>query len=329
MHRPLSRRDIVAALGGLALAALAAGPAVAQQAAAFPTKPVRIVVPYAAGGGTDIIARQLAQRMQDGWSQPVLVENRPGANGVIGTDAVLKSPADGHTLVLVVAAHVINPSLYTKMPFDAVNDVAPVTLVASSPWVVVVNPEVPAKNVRELIALAKAQPGKIKFGSSEPSSRLAGEQFRQIANLDLVHVPYKGGSQIMTDMLGGHIELGFTSTLTVLQHYKSGKLRVLAVAGKSRHPSMPDVPTAIEAGMPAYETYAWYGMYAPKATPREITGRIRDEIARIVKLPDMAERFAALGAEPIANTPEEFGAFARTEYEKYARLVKQAGIQPE
>lgn len=315
----------LAVVAGVAVAA-AAAPAAAQT---FPSKAVRIVVPYAPGGGTDIITRQLAQRMQDGWSQSVIVENRPGANGVIGTDAVLKSPADGHTLVVVVAAHVINPSLYTKMPFDAVADVAPVTLIASSPWVVVVNPEVPAKSIRELIAFAKANPGRLKFGSSEPSSRLAGEQFKREAAVDLLHVPYKGGAQIMTDMLGGHIELGFTSTLTVLQHYKSGKLRVLAVAGKVRHPSMPDVPTAVEAGLAGYETYAWYGMYAPKGTPRETVARIQSEIARIVRLPDMRERLGTLGAEPIANTPEEFAVFTRSEHDKYAKLVKAAGIAPE
>ena len=303
--------------------------ALAQSPPAFPNKPVRIVVPYAPGGGTDIISRQLAQKLQEAWSQTVLVENRPGANGVIGTDWVLKQPADGHTLAVVVAAHVINPSLVAKMPFDAVNDVAPVTLIATSPWVIVVNPGVPAQNLRELIVYAKANPGKLKFGSSEPSSRLAGEQFKENAGVELLHVPYKGGSQIMTDMLGGHVELGFTSTLTVLQHYKSGKLRVLAVGGKARHASLPDVPTAIEAGLPGYETYAWYGMYAPKATPREVIVRIQHEIARVVKVPEMAERFSQLGGEPIANSPDAFSAFTRSEFEKYAKLVKQAGIQPE
>lgn len=298
-------------------------------AQSFPSKPVRIVVPYAPGGGTDIISRQLAQRLQESWNQSVLVENRPGANGVIGTDQILKSPADGHSVVVVVAAHVINPSLYAKMPFDAVADVAPVTLIATSPWVVVVTPSLPVQTLRELTAHAKANPGKLRFGSSEPSSRLAGEQYKQQAGVDLLHVPYKGGAQIMTDLLGGHIEVGFTSTLTVLQHYKSGKLRVLAVAGKTRHESLPDVPTAVEAGMGAYETYAWYGMYAPKGTPAEVIDRFQQELARIVKLPEVRERMKQLGAEPIANTPAEFAAFTRVEFDKYAKLVKQAGIQPE
>jgi tripartite-type tricarboxylate transporter receptor subunit TctC len=309
-------------LAALLLAAVA-------QAQTFPTKQVRIMVPYAPGGGTDIISRTLAQKLQEAWGQTVFVENRPGANGVVGTDAVLKSPPDGHNVAVVVGAHVINASLYAKMPFDPVADVAPVTLIATSPWVVVVTPGIGVATLQDMIALAKASPGKLRFGSSEPSSRLAGEQFKQQAGIDLQHVPYKGGSQIMTDMLGGHIETGFTSTLTVLQHYKSGKLKVLAVAGKARHPSMPDVPTAIESGLPEYETYAWYGMYAPKGTPREVVARIQQEIARIVRTPEMREKLGQFGAEPIASTPEDFAAFTKAEFDKFARLVKQAGIKAE
>ena len=309
------------------IAALVAVAAHAQTV--FPTKPVRIVVPYAPGGGTDIISRQIAQKLGEAWGQNVFVENRPGANGITGTDLVLKSAPDGHSLVVVVAAHVINSSLQTKMPYDPVADVAPVTLIARSPWVIVSIPTLPAKTLGEFVAYAKANPGKLRFGSSEPSSRLAGEQFKQLAGINLEHIPYKGGSQIMTDMLGGQIETGFTSTLTVLQHYKSGKLKVLAVAGKARHASMPDVPTAIEAGYPEYETYAWYGMYAPKGTPREIVARIQQEIARVVKRPDTEERLGQFGAEPIASTPEDFAAFTKAESEKFARLIKAAGIQPE
>ena len=301
----------------------------AAASAQFPTKPVRIVVPYAPGGGTDIISRQLAQKLAEAWGQNVFVENRAGANGITGTEVVLKSAPDGHNVVVVVAAHVINASLQASMPFDPVADVTPITLIARSPWVIVVTPSVPAKDLREFVSYAKANPGKLRFGSSEPSSRLAGEQFKQLAGIDLQHVPYKGGSQIMTDMLGGHIETGFTSTLTVLQHYKSGKLKVLAVAGKLRHPSMPDVPTAIEAGYPDYETYAWYGMYGPKGTPREVVTRIQQEIARVMNLPDTNERLSQFGAEPIASSPENFAAFTRAEHDKFAKLVKAAGIRPE
>jgi tripartite-type tricarboxylate transporter receptor subunit TctC len=309
----------------LFLAFCVAGAAQAQ----FPSKTVRIVVPYTPGGGTDIISRQLAQKMQESWGQQVLVENRPGANGIIGTEAALKSPPDGHTVVMVVGAHVVNAVLQAKMPFDPINDAAAVSLVATSPWVIGLYPGVPAQNLREFIAYAKANPGKLRFGSSESSSRLAGEQFKQAADVDLVHVPYKGGAQIVQDMLGGHVETGFTSVLTYLPHYKSGRLRILAVAGKLRAPAMPDVPTAAEAGLPGYETYVWYGMYAPRATPRELIGAIHKEIARIVALPETRERLTQLGADPVASSPEEFAAFTRAEHEKFAKIVKQAGIQPE
>jgi tripartite-type tricarboxylate transporter receptor subunit TctC len=290
---------------------------------------VRIIVPYTPGGGTDIISRQLATKMQESWGQQVLVENRPGANGIIGTEVMVKSAPDGHTLAVVVGAHVVNAVLQRNMPFDPIADTAAVSLVATSPWVIGIYPGVPAQNLRELIAYAKGNPGKLRFGSSESSSRLAGEQFKQVAGVDLEHVPYKGGAQIVQDMLGGHVEVGFTSVLTFLAHYKSGKLRILAVGGKTRAGAMPDVPTAAEAGLPGYETYVWYGMYAPKGTPREIVSRVQQEIARIVRLPESAERLAALGADAVASTPEEFAAFTRSEYAKFAQLVKQAGIQPE
>ena len=318
-----------AVMRGLLAASLAMGLLADASAQNFPNRPVRIVVPYAPGGGTDIISRQLAQKLSEAWSQSVVVENRPGANGIVGTDVVLKSAPDGHHLVVVVGAHVINGSLQKSMPFDPVADVSAVTLLATSPWVVVVTPSVPANTLQEFIAHAKANPGKLRFGSSEPSSRLAGEQFKQQAGVDLTHVAYKGGSMIMTDMLGGHIEAGFTSTLTVLQHYKSGKLKVLAVAGRARHPSMPDVPTAIEGGLPAYETYAWYGMYTGKNVPAEIVAKIQQDIARIVKLPDMRDKLNQFGAEPVANSPQEFAAFTRAEFDKYAKLIRQAGIQAE
>jgi tripartite-type tricarboxylate transporter receptor subunit TctC len=297
--------------------------------AQFPTKPVRVIVPYTPGGGTDIISRALSSRMQETWGQQVLVENRPGANGIIGTEVMVKSPPDGHTLAVVVGAHVVNAVLQKDMPFDPIKDTTAVSLIATSPWVIGVWPGVPAQNLKEFIAYAKANPGKLRFGSSESSSRLAGEQFKQVAGVDLVHIPYKGGAQIVQDMLGGHVEVGFTSVLTFLAHHKSGKLRILAVGGRTRAGAMPDVPTAAEAGLPGYETYVWYGMYAPKGTPRDVTGKIQQEIARLVKLPEFAERFANLGADAVASTPDEFAAFTRAEYDKFAKLVKAANIQPE
>lgn len=320
------RKSVNAICLALVMFAWLAPPAQAQP---YPSKPIRIMVPYAPAGGTDILARLFAQKLGESWGQSVIVENRPGADGLIGTEIVARSPADGYNLVLVVAAHVINPSLKAKMPFDVLKDFAAVTLVAESPWVVVVNPGVKANNIKEFIALAKAQPGTLSFGSSEPSSRLAGELFKSLAGVNLLHIPYKGGSQIMTDMLGGHIQVGFTSVLTVLQHHKSGALRVLGVSGNKRSASIPEVPTVIEAGLPGYETSAWYGMYAPAGTPPEITRKIQQEIARIATLPEVKARLLQLGAEPVASTPEEFAAFTRSELSKYARIIKDAGIQPD
>jgi len=315
----------LASLAGLALALLVP----VAQAQTFPNKSIRIMVPYATGGGTDILARLFAQKLTESWGQSVVVENRPGGDGIIGSEVIARSPPDGYNLVLVVAAHVINPSLKKNMPFDIFKDFTPITEVAASPWVVVVSPNVPAKSIKELIALAKAQPGKLSFGSSEPSSRLAGEQFKELASIDLLHVPYKGGSQIMTDLLGGHIQVGFTSVLTVLQHYKSGKLIVLGVGGKNRSPSMPDIPTVVEAGLPGYETSAWYGLYGPAGMPRDVVDKIQKEIARISALPDVRERLLQLGAEPVANTPAEFAAFTQAEYDKFVKIIKKAGIQPD
>lgn len=324
----MKMHNLTKAALGLALAACGLL-ATAAQAQPYPNKPIRILAPYAPAGGTDILARLFAQKLGESWGQTVLVENRPGADGMIGTEIVARSAPDGYNLVLVVAAHVINPSLKTKMPFDVLKDFTAVTLVAESPWVVVVNPGVKVNNIKEFIALAKAQPGTLSFGSSEPSSRLAGELFKSLAGVNLLHIPYKGGSQIMTDMLGAHIQVGFTSVLTVLQHHKSGALRVLGVSGKKRAPSMPEVPTVIEAGLPGYETSAWYGLYAPAGMPAEITQKIQKEIARIAALPEVKARLLQLGAEAVASTPEEFTEFTRSEFSKYAKIIKDAGIQPD
>lgn len=299
------------------------------QVAQYPAKPIRLVVPYGTGGGTDIIARLYAQKLKDAWGQAVIVENRPGGDGIIGSETVARSAPDGYTLMLVVAGHVINPGIKSKVPFDVQTDFAPVTLVATSPWVIVTNRALPVATVKELVDYARANPGKLSFGSSEPSSRLAGEHFRLQSKVNMVNVPYKGGAQIMTDVVGGHLDVGFTSVLTALQHYKSDRLRVLAVAGKNRSPSMPTIPTATESGLPGYETFAWYGMYAPAGTPKEVVLKIQKEVARISALPEVRERLVQLGAEPAATTPEEFASFTRSEISKYARLIKDAGIQPE
>ena len=322
-----SRRTVLRLTTAVLL--LAAGVTHAQAQQQYPSKPIRLVVPYPTAGGTDIIARMYAQKLNEAWGQSVIVDNRPGADGIIGSEGVKRSAPDGHTLLLVVPGHLINPSVKSKVPFDVLKDFAPVTLVATSPWVIVTSPTLPVTTVKELVDHAKANPGKISYASSEPSSRLAGEAFRLQAKVNMVHVPYKGGAQIMTDVIGGHVDVGFTSVLTALQHYKSERLRVLAVASKNRSPSMPTIPTAAESGLPGYETFAWYGLYAPAGTPKDILVKIQKEIARISALPEVRERLVQLGAEPAETTPDEFAAFTRSEFSKYAKLVKDAGIQPE
>ena len=295
----------------------------------WPAKTVRIIVPYPPGGGTDIVTRNVAVKLGELWGQQALVENRPGANGMIGSEMVVRAAPDGYTLAVVVATHVINPSVYAKMPYDTLRDFTPVTLIATSPFVLMVHPSVPAKSVPELIALAKAQPGKLAWGSSEYSSRLAGELFRTMANIDILHVPYKGGGPMMTDMLGGHLSLGFTSVLTALPHMKSGKLVMLAAGSPKRSPIVPEVPTLNEAALPGYEANAWYGVFGPAGMPAEIAAKIQGDITRVLAEPAMREKIVAQGGEPIGNTPAEFDAFVRREMTKWTRVVIDARIQPD
>ena len=295
----------------------------------YPASSVRLVVPYAAGGATDVLGRLLAQQLSATWGKPVVVDNKLGASGMIGGELVARAAPDGYTLLLVVPGHIINPSIFAKSPYDVLSDFTAVTQVATSPWLVVASTSVPATTLQELIALARSQPGKLAFGSSEPSTRLAGELFRQMAGVDLLSIPYKGGAQVMADMLGGQIQLAFTTSLTVGPLYGSGKLRVLAVASKTRSPAMPEVPTAAEAGLPGYETGAWYGLYAPAKTPKDIVAKIQRDTAEVLKRPEVGERLKQIGATPVGSSPEAFAAFTRSEFAKYARIVRDANIKPE
>jgi tripartite-type tricarboxylate transporter receptor subunit TctC len=298
-------------------------------AQSYPAKPVRVVCPYPPGSSADIIGRIYSPKLAEALGRPFVVDNRVGASGNIAGELVARAAPDGYTLLLLNTPIATSPLIIKGVPFDALRDFQPIGMLGLAPHLLVVNNAMPVKNVKELVAYAKANPGKIRFGSSEPSSRLAGELFKQVAGVDMVHVPYKGGSQIMTDLLGGHIEAGFTSTFTVTPHHRSGKLRVLAVAGAKRDPAMPDVPTAIEAGLPNYETYVWYAMYAPKGTPPAIVSKIQQDIAKIVAIPEVREKFISLGAEPIASTPEQFAAFTRSEYDRYAKVIRDGNIKAE
>jgi len=299
----------------------------------YPSRPIRLVVPYPPGGPLDIMARAIGHKLTEAWSQPVVVDNRAGAGGNIGADLVAKSPADGYTLLMgAVATHAINPTLYGKLPYDPVKDFAPLALVAQVPNILVVNPAVPARSVRELIELARARPGYLNFGSGSTGStgHLAGELFKTMAGVQMVHIPYKGGAPAMADLLAGQVELMFDNLANALPNVRAGRLRALAVTTLARSPAVPDLPTIAEAGLPGFDLTTWFGLMAPAGTAPEIVAKLNAEIVRALAAKDMRERLEKMGAEPPANnTPERFAAFIRAEAAKYAKVVKDSGARVE
>jgi tripartite-type tricarboxylate transporter receptor subunit TctC len=319
----LSSRLVVKILC-ITLLALGAGSALA----AYPDRPVRLIVPFPPGGPTDIVARPLAQNLSENLGQQVIVDNRGGAGGNIGAAAVMKSAADGYTLLMgTVGTHAINASLYKKLTFDPVKDFAPVSLVAQAAVVLVVHPSVPAKALREFIALAKSKPGQITFGSAGSGSpgHLTGELFKDMTGLDLVHVPYQGSAPAISDLLGGQIHAMFDPIQATLSHVKAGKLRLLGVSSSKRSSAFPDVPTIAEAGVPGFETTAWWAVFAPAGTPKEIITRLNTEIVKIMRSPDTKERLRQLDIEPIGSTPDQLVAFMKIETAKWSRAVKFSG----
>jgi tripartite-type tricarboxylate transporter receptor subunit TctC len=322
----MNRRRVVAGITGLSLSS-ALSPLAAQTVGAWPNRPIRVIVPYPAGGGTDIIARLVAERLQSALGQSIVVENRAGANGMIGSEAVARSAADGYTLVVVAGTHVLNPYLYKKVPYDAIRDFTPISVLASSPMVIVAGLTQPFKTVRELIDHARANP-KTAIGNSEATTMLSGEMFKLLAKVDMTPVAYKGGGPLMTDVIGGHVPVGVTSVLTALSHHKAGKLRVLGVGSKARTAAMMEVPTVIEGGLAAYEAASWYAMLGPANLPREITQRLSREVARIMADPAIKERVAGLGGDVMGNGPEETLQFLNAERDKWSRVIREAGIQP-
>jgi tripartite-type tricarboxylate transporter receptor subunit TctC len=315
----------------LLCAALAAAlsPARAQQ---YPTRPVRFVVPFAPGGSTDTLARTMGVKLADALGQQVVVDNRPGGNGDIGMLIVAKAPPDGHTLVLGYIANLgIAPSLYAKMPYDPVKDFAPITQPASSPNVLTAHPSVQARNLQELVALAKAKPGQISFASTGVASigHLAGELINNLAGVRMTHVPYKGSGQAVTDILGGHVQVMFSGFSSTLAHIRSGKLRALAVTGAKRSPALAEVPTIAEQGFPGVEVTAWYGVLAPAGTPKPIVTRLHAELVKILMQPDVVQRLDGLGFEIVASTPEQFGAYIKSEIRKWEKVVKASGAKPD
>jgi len=318
----------VLALMVLSFAAWSIAPGAFAQA--FPSKPIKIVVTFPLGGAPDILARLFGGKMQETWGQPVIVDNRPGAGGNIGADFVAKSPADGYTVVMgTVGTHAINASLYSKMPYDPVRDFAPVILVAQTPNLLVVNNNVPAKTVQELIEYAKANPGKVFFGSPGigTSIHVSGELFNTMAGVKTVHVPYKGRQMAIPDLLGGQIQMMFDNMPSALPVAKEGRLRALAVTSAKRHPAAPDIPTMSESGLPGFDATSWFAVYAPAGTPAEVIAKLNAEFNRIMTLADVREKLAGIGLDVVGGPPEQLAAYTRSELAKWAKVVKDSGAR--
>jgi tripartite-type tricarboxylate transporter receptor subunit TctC len=300
--------------------------------AQYPARPIRMVVPFPAGGPTDIVARTVSQKLSELLGQPVVIDNRGGAGGVIGTELVVKSPADGYTLLLgTISGLAVAMSLYPSRGYETLRDLAPITHGVTVTNIVVVHPSLPVRSVKELLALARAQPGTLNYASSGSGTitNLAGELFKSLARVNIVHVPFRGGAPALTALLSGEVSMSFENSLIVVPHIKSGKVRALAVTGAQRSRSVPELPTVAEAGLPGYSASGWYGFVAPAATPKEIVTRLSGEFNRILKQPDVIERLSGQGAEPVGGTPAEFAAFIQAEIDKWAKLVKSANMKAE
>lgn len=316
-------------LAGLASAMLTSVASAQIAEVPYPSKPVRIVVPYPPGGPNDIIARVVAQRLSENLRQPFIIENRPGATGMTGTDLVAKSPADGYTLLVSASVHVVYPAIFPKVPFDPIKDFTPITQLARAPLVLSVTPGLPVNSVQELIALAKAQPGKLQYASSGNGSatHLAAELFRAQAGIEMQHIPYKGSAPAISDVMAGHANLIFDSLGTTMQAMKGGKLHSLAVTSASRSPAVPDLPTIAESGVLGYDVSSWHGLWAPAGTPKTIVDKLAAEAQKALQMPDTRERLAALGIEPVGSSPTDFHAYNVSEMAKWARVVKTSGAK--
>lgn len=318
----MNKRSFVVLLAASALASLACG----AGAQTYPSKPIRMVVPFAAGGPTDVYARAVGQELTKLLGQPVIVDNRPGAGGNLGADLVAKSPPDGYNVVLgAVGAFAVNMTLYPKMPYDVLRDFAPVSLVAIVPMVLVVNPGVPVKTPKELVELAKSKPGTLSYGSAGngTSIHMSAEMFKAMTGIDMAHVPYKGAAPAMTDLIGGQVQLMFADATSVIPHVKSGKVR--AVAATKHVEAMPEVPTFAQSGFPSYDPTVWYGVFAPAGTPRDVVLKLNAGIAKSLQARDVRERLIGLGAQPTSSTPEEFTEFVRAEISRWGKVVKSSG----
>jgi len=297
----------------------------------YPTKPIKVTVGVPPGGPTDTVLRAVSPELSEALGQPIVIENKPGASAVIATDFAAKAAPDGYTLTFIYITHATNATLMKNLPYDTLTDLVPVSMVGRQSMVLLANPSFPANTVKELIAAAKANPGKIDYGASDSGSapHLAGEFFKMLAGIDLTPVHYKGTAPAMTDLLAGHIKVMFVSNISALPHVKSGKLKALGVTGVTRTAQAPDIPTIAESGLPGYEVYGWYGLAAPAKTPRPIIDRLYREVAKIAQDPKMKARLAGQGLDLVGNTPEEFDAFIRAEIAKWAKVLTAAGVKPE
>jgi tripartite-type tricarboxylate transporter receptor subunit TctC len=319
----------VARIACAALTAAAAAAVFAQ--AGYPSKPVRMVVPSSAGGGTDIVARIIAPELSKRLGQQVIIDNRPGAGTMIGIEVAAKSPPDGYTLLMGLSTLAINSALYKKVPYDPQRDFAPITQAVSSASIIVVHPSVPVKTLKELIAFARARPGQINYASAGTGTypHMTMELFLSMAKLKMVHIPYKGTGPAMIDMVAGQVATMAATILTGMPQIRAGRLRPLGITSAARSPIVPDLPTVAEAGLPGYESVQWYGMLAPARTPRDIITRLHGEATRVLQQPEIKARFAGDGADPVGNTPEEFTRYIQSELTKWAKVARDAGIQPE
>ena len=309
------------------LAALAV--AVTASAQPYPAKPVRLIVPYAPGGGTDILARLIAQKLTESLGQPVVIDNRAGADGIVGSHLVAKAPADGYTMLLASSSHAINPTVHAKIPYDTLKEFACVSQTASQQLVLVVHPSLPVNSVKELIAYAMADPDKLNFASSSKATQLPMELFNTMAGIRMTHIPYKGSGPALNDLLGGQVKVSFGGAVSFTPYIKSGRLRALAIGDSKRSAFLPDLPTVAEAGVPGYEATIWTGLYLPVATPKAIVMRLNADVVKIMHQPELRERLQAQGSDPVGGSPEECDAFMKSEIAKWAKVAKDAGIKPE
>jgi tripartite-type tricarboxylate transporter receptor subunit TctC len=298
-------------------------------AQSYPGKPVRMLVPFPPGGGTDYTARLISQKLTEIWGQQVIVDNRPGASTTIASEIVAKAPADGYTLIMGSTNHTINPSLYPRIPYDTIKDFAPVTVAVTASYVLVVHPSLPAKTVKELIALARARPAEINYASSGSSGpqHIAGEVFKLMAKVDMTHVPYKGGGPAVVALLGGHVQAQFSTPVSALPHVRTGKLRALGVTSLKRSDAIPDVPTISEVALPGYEAVTWWGILAPARTRHEIVNKIHADTVKVLQMPDTLEKLAREGVNPAGTTPEQFATMIQDEMVKMAKIVKAANMK--